>query len=434
MLRDFRSTTRAAIQEPCDLDQYLTASPGEYSVALLRGAPFSGRALQLPVVEEVAPPAEQEAAGLLGVAAAAFLRARAGSSAAGRGLAGTWASTRALTFWSSSSSSIGAASSDRARSASGQSLSSSDTSGIWPRQLGAMPHAVVGSAAEAGWSPASPFTRASASRIQGESCPSASGEATPELMIDASADAEAEVRDFPPTKFGVSTPKPGVPEVLATAAPGPSFWLSLILVPCSLMESRWSCMRSSTQRPLGFHASRDLVVVVRSRAPTLWREATNSCSHVSCGSSLRGVGCGEVTGVGSGLGAFGYRTCCSALIRSSFLMRHEFRPHRAHVSNIRRVAMVTGTSGHSSLVRALLAPQLSDTAGGSSPLVSDSAPTPRASNATSRCSAAAGASPPSRASNAAATCGATPGALPPASASMAAAMRGVEPAAARARG
>mmetsp|Transcript_44559 Transcript_44559/g.129566 ORF Transcript_44559/g.129566 Transcript_44559/m.129566 type:complete len:284 (-) Transcript_44559:1060-1911(-) len=87
---------------------------------------------------------------------------------------------------------------------------------------------------------------ASASKIHGESWPFAKGDTTPELTMEASADAPGETREWAPTKFGVSTPKPGVsPVLVVNGTAGPNFWINLTFAPCSFMASRCSCLRSS---------------------------------------------------------------------------------------------------------------------------------------------------------------------------------------------
>mmetsp|Transcript_13571 Transcript_13571/g.28344 ORF Transcript_13571/g.28344 Transcript_13571/m.28344 type:complete len:269 (-) Transcript_13571:654-1460(-) len=267
------------------------------------------------------------------------------------------AATSALTLSSSSSSSMGLVSSSSVPMLPGEA-SRPEASGICPRQLPG-PHAIGDSTMP----PSSSLTSASASSIHGDNCPSANGDATPELTIEASADAD--IREFAIAKFGVSTPKPGVPADFACAAEEPSLLLSFSRSPCSLMLSRCSCIISSTHNlPFGplcvlplLHRLLPLLLSLTDGAALweLWGDpelhklawllvswAERACSEGFSRNgglmSIRGVGCGDTTGVE---GSFGWRVCCKALIFSSCLIRQELRPQRAHLSSSIRVASVT---------------------------------------------------------------------------------------------
>mmetsp|Transcript_44983 Transcript_44983/g.104047 ORF Transcript_44983/g.104047 Transcript_44983/m.104047 type:complete len:273 (+) Transcript_44983:529-1347(+) len=241
--------------------------------------------------------------------------------------------TRTLTLSSSSSSSMGPASSSCTRMLPGKSSTNADTSGISDKEFDTS-QAPGGMSENAPVSPS--FTSASASKIHGESCPSASGDAMPELTTEAIE--EAVILDLAAVKSGVSTPKPGVPEGLTC---GSSFPLNFILSPCSSMQSRWSWIISSTHRAVGGFAHLALlhleVSILEERAAWALFPSGPASSEL-----FRGDGCGDTNGV---IGCRGCLVCCIALIFSSCLIRHELRPHRAHCSSITRVAIVTGTSG-----------------------------------------------------------------------------------------
>mmetsp|Transcript_48361 Transcript_48361/g.115217 ORF Transcript_48361/g.115217 Transcript_48361/m.115217 type:complete len:212 (-) Transcript_48361:260-895(-) len=179
---------------------------------------------------------------------------------------------------------------------------------------------------------------ASASSSHGDICPPfVTGEATPELATEASAEAAP----LAPGKPGVSRPKPGVPRLCAWAALPPSPRVSFILAPCSAMESRCSSRRSARSKAArpGLPPSRECTVVpmpswppARQAAAPARREGDSAAD--SAGDSplggARGVGCGD-SGTGFGGGLLGKRLCCISLIVSSRLMRQALRPQRAHV-------------------------------------------------------------------------------------------------------
>mmetsp|Transcript_87458 Transcript_87458/g.245513 ORF Transcript_87458/g.245513 Transcript_87458/m.245513 type:complete len:371 (+) Transcript_87458:1072-2184(+) len=200
------------------------------------------------------------------------------------------------------------------------------------------------------------FKSASASSSHGESWPVPNaGDATPELITEASA----EFRDCTPTKLGVSTPNPGVPEVLATAASAPRFRHNFIFTPCASIESRCSLRMVSKSGAAGVGAS--------SRRHMIGRDLLRSCEFpMDLGSTPSlaprlgalgkaelsrgvpgGVGCGDTSAQrGGGSLRRGWRTCCKAFKRSSSLILSEFRDQRAHVSSNLRDDNDTSTLGH----------------------------------------------------------------------------------------